>query len=210
MEVVNRKITELKPYEKNPRKNDEAVKYVANSIREFGFKVPIIIDKNDVIVAGHTRYKASLQLGLATVPCVVADDLTDEQIRAFRLADNRSGEIATWDDELLNEELDNIFNLDMGELFGFVEKKKKNEKVVGDVPFTNILGEEHNYIVLYFDNEVDWLQAETLFELETVQCPSTRKDGEIKSNMHRLGVGRVLEGKKALDRIMGVKDEDKR
>ena len=84
MEVVNRKITELKPYEKNPRKNDETVKYVANSIREFGFKVPIIIDKNDVIVAGHTRYKASLQLGLATVPCVVADDLTDEQIRAFK------------------------------------------------------------------------------------------------------------------------------
>ncbi len=82
-------IEDIKPYEKNPRKNDDAVEYVANSIKEFGSKVPIVIDKQNVIVAGHTRYKASKQLGLKEVPCIVADDLTDEQIKAYRLADQK-------------------------------------------------------------------------------------------------------------------------
>ena len=81
MEIKDVKITDLKPYEKNPRMNDNAVPYVANSIKEFGFKVPIIIDKKNVIVAGHTRYKAAQQLGLETVPCIIADDLTPKQIR---------------------------------------------------------------------------------------------------------------------------------
>lgn len=119
MEIVNKKLSELKPYEKNPRKNDEAVKYVANSIKEFGFKVPIVIDKDNVIVAGHTRYKASKQLKLKEVPCIVADDLTEEQIKAFRLADNKVSELAEWDFDLLNMELDGI-NLDMSD-FSFIE-----------------------------------------------------------------------------------------
>lgn len=76
MKVVNIDIDNIKPYSKNPRNNDNAVKYVAESIKQFGFKVPIVIDKNNVIVAGHTRYKASKQLGLKDVPCVIADDLT--------------------------------------------------------------------------------------------------------------------------------------
>lgn len=118
MEIINKKLTELIPYKNNPRKNDEAVKYVANSIRDFGFKVPIVIDKNNVIVAGHTRYKASQQLGLKEVPCIVADDLTEDQIKAFRLADNKVSEKAEWDIDLLDTELDNILNIDMGE-FGF-------------------------------------------------------------------------------------------
>ena len=88
MEIKNLKIQDLKPYEKNPRKNDEAVNFVAESIKQFGFKVPIIIDKNNVIVAGHTRFKAAKKLGISEVPCIVADDLTEEQIKAFRLADN--------------------------------------------------------------------------------------------------------------------------
>lgn len=96
MEIINKKLDELIPYEKNPRKNDEAIQYVANSIKEFGFKVPIIIDKNNVIVAGHTRYKASKELGLKEVPCIIADDLNDEQIKAFRLADNKVSEMAEW------------------------------------------------------------------------------------------------------------------
>ena len=89
MQIVNKKVEELKPYVNNPRFNDDAVEYVANSIKEFGFKVPIVIDKNNEIVAGHTRYKASLALGLDEVPCIVADDLNEEQIKAFRLADNK-------------------------------------------------------------------------------------------------------------------------
>jgi ParB-like chromosome segregation protein Spo0J len=115
MEIINKKINDLKPYENNPRFNDEAVEYVANSIKEFGFKVPIIIDKNNVIVAGHTRYKASMELGLKEVPCIIADDLNEEQIKAFRLADNKVSEKASWNYELLDEELDNILNIDMSE-----------------------------------------------------------------------------------------------
>lgn len=118
MELKNYKLSELKPYDKNPRKNDEAVEYVANSIAEFGFKNPIVIDKNCVIVCGHTRYKAAEKLGLKTVPCVMADDLTDEQIRAFRLVDNKVSEKSEWDFDLLSEELEIISDLDMEE-FGF-------------------------------------------------------------------------------------------
>ena len=83
MDVVNLKIKDLQPYEKNPRKNDGAVDYVANSIKEFGFKVPIVVDKDNVIVAGHTRYKAAKKLGLKEVPAIVASDLTNEQIQAI-------------------------------------------------------------------------------------------------------------------------------
>ena len=118
MEIVNKKIEELKPYENNPRFNDDAVEYVAKSISNFGFKVPIVLDKNNVIVAGHTRYKASLELGLKEVPCIVADDLTDEQVKAFRLADNKVSEQASWNIDLLDEEIENILNINM-EDFGF-------------------------------------------------------------------------------------------
>lgn len=117
MEIVNKKVEELKPYANNPRFNDDAVEYVANSIKEFGFKVPIIIDAGGVIIAGHTRYKASLALGLDEVPCIVADDLTEEQIKAFRLADNKVSEYAEWNFELLSEEMSDI-DVDMSN-FGF-------------------------------------------------------------------------------------------
>ena len=120
MKIVNKKIDDLVPYENNPRYNDEAVEYVANSIREFGFRVPIIVDKNNVIVAGHTRYKASIELGLKEVPCIVADDLTDEQIKAFRLADNKVSEKSGWNLELLDEELKDIIDIDMKD-FGFLD-----------------------------------------------------------------------------------------
>ena len=122
MEIKMLKLEELKPYENNPRFNDNAVEYVAKSIKEFGFKVPIIIDKNNEIVAGHTRYKASLKLGLNEVPCIIADDLNEEQIKAFRLADNKVSEQATWNYDLLDIELDDIdlsdFDFDMKD-FGF-------------------------------------------------------------------------------------------
>lgn len=119
MEIVNKRIEDLRAYTNNPRINDEAVKYVANSIKEFGFKVPVIIDKNNVIVAGHTRILACKELGIKEVPCIIADDLTDEQIKAFRLADNKVSEIAVWDLDKLDEELDGIFDLDMSK-FGFL------------------------------------------------------------------------------------------
>lgn len=134
--IVMLSINDVKPYEKNPRRNDEAVKYVANSIKEFGWKQPIVVDRNNVIVAGHTRWKAAQQLGLKDVPCVIADDLTDEQVKAFRLADNKVGEIAKWDDALLNEELMDIdLDIDMSD-FGFVEVSDIDiDKFFEDVEF---------------------------------------------------------------------------
>ena len=113
MQIYDKRLDEIKPYENNPRHNDNAVDAVANSIREFGFKVPIVVDSDGVIVAGHTRYKAAKKLGLKTVPCLVADDLNEEQINAFRLADNKVGEIATWDLDALKVELDNIGEIDL-------------------------------------------------------------------------------------------------
>lgn len=118
MKVIEKAINELAEYENNPRKNESAVQYVANSIKEFGFLVPVVIDKNDVIVAGHTRVKAARQLGLERVPCVLAEGLTEEQIRAFRLADNKTAEIALWDWNKLAEEMSFFEDISMGD-FGF-------------------------------------------------------------------------------------------
>lgn len=126
MEVQEIKIDQLTPYDHNPRQNDGAVDAVAASIKNFGFKVPIVIDADRVIVAGHTRFKAAKKLGLESVPCIVADDLTEEQIRAFRLADNKVGELAGWDFDLLNMELAGIEELDMTQ-FGFLDPEEIEE-----------------------------------------------------------------------------------
>lgn len=118
-QIVYKKVAELIPYENNPRNNDEAVEYVANSIKQFGFQVPCVIDKDNIVVAGHTRLKACKRLGIKEVPCIVADELTDDQIKAFRIADNKVGEVATWDNQKLAEELADI-DLDM-DMFGDFE-----------------------------------------------------------------------------------------
>jgi len=124
MIVHNIAIDEIKIYENNPRKNEKAVAPVAESIKEFGFKVPIIVDKDYVIVAGHTRLRAAKKLGIKTVPCIVADDLTPEQIKAFRLADNKVSEFAEWDIDLLTSELKEIdFDMD---IFGFDDLELNN------------------------------------------------------------------------------------
>lgn len=121
MQIREFGIDEIKPYEKNPRKNEDSVKFVANSIKEFGFKVPIVIDADNVIVAGHTRWKAAKQLGLEKVPCIKADDLSPAQIKAFRLADNKVGEFSQWDMDLLGDELKDLGDVfDMGD-FGFFD-----------------------------------------------------------------------------------------
>ena len=116
--VVYRNTADLVPYANNPRVNDGAVDAVAASIKEFGFKVPIIVDSDGVIVTGHTRLKAARKLGLDSVPVIVADDLTPEQVKAFRLADNKTGELAEWDLDKLDIELDGIGEIDMTD-FGF-------------------------------------------------------------------------------------------
>lgn len=166
--------------------------------------MPIIIDRNNIIVAGHTRYKAAQKLGLEDVPVIVADDLTDEQVQAYRLADNKTAELAEWDFDLLKKELEEI-TLDMS-VFGFVEDlaaEQEPEQPKPEVEFTETLEECHNYIVLYFDNDIDWLQAQSLFDIKPVKALSTRKDGKISKSMQRIGTGRVLNGAAALNKIMG-------
>lgn len=121
MEIKYVDITDLTPYENNPRINEAAVEAVANSIEEFGFRNPILIDADGVIIAGHTRLAAAKALGLQTVPVIVAEGLTEEQIKAFRLVDNKTAELSKWDFELLESEL-NELSLDM-EKFGFIEDK---------------------------------------------------------------------------------------
>jgi len=120
MQIEEISVDKLIPYENNPRNNDTAAEFVANSIKEFGFKVPIIIDRNNVIVAGHTRLKAAKILGLETVPCIRASDLTEEQVKAFRLADNKTAEMAEWDMAALEAELAELkaIGVDMSS-FGF-------------------------------------------------------------------------------------------
>lgn len=124
LKVVQKLVGDITPYEQNPRHNDEAVDAVAASIEAFGFQQPIVVDTDGVIIAGHTRYKAAKQLGLETVPVVVAE-LTEEEARAYRLADNKTGELATWDFDLLDIELDGI-GMDMSQ-FGFVEAEPPEE-----------------------------------------------------------------------------------
>lgn len=118
MEVKEWPIEKVKPYDKNPRNNDDAVEATANSIKEFGWQQPIVVDKDGVIVVGHTRLKAAKKLKLKQVPVTVAENLTDEQVKAYRLADNKTGELADWDFSLLDDELAGIEDFDMSE-FGF-------------------------------------------------------------------------------------------
>lgn len=120
MEVRNMNIDDIKPYDNNPRDNDNAVDATANSIKEFGWRQPIVVDKDKVIVAGHTRYYAAKKLGYDVVPVVDASDLSDEQVRAYRLADNKTGELADWNTKLLDDELQSILDIDMTD-FGFDE-----------------------------------------------------------------------------------------
>lgn len=154
MYIIEKNISELKEYEKNPRKNDDAVKYVAESIKEFGFKVPIIIDKDNIIVAGHTRLKAAKKLKLKAVPCIVADDLTPEQIKAFRIADNSTAQISDWNIDILNEELDDI-EIDMSRFMLDLE----------DTNIDNFFAEKNN-------------KTETT-ENKTVECPYCKMSFEI-------------------------------
>lgn len=134
MKVQNVSIDKIKPYENNPRDNEAGVDAVANSIDEFGWQQPIVVDKNNVIIVGHTRYLAAKKLGLKKIPVKVATGLTPEQVKAYRLADNKTGELTDWDNDLLNDELSDILDIDMGD-FGFdldLDNDDENEEAQED------------------------------------------------------------------------------
>lgn len=195
MTVVNKPTAELKPYDKNAKKHDKKqIANVAESIKQFGFVQPIVLDKNNNVIIGHCRLEAAKKLHLDEVPCVMADDLTDEQVKKLRLLDNKLNE-SDWDIDLIAEE---IADLDFDGFDVNFESKRKKEQIEGDVPFTEELLEEHNYIVLYFDNEMDWQQAVTVFGIGQVKL---NDKGKFKSE--RKGVGRVLNGAEAINRLLG-------
>lgn len=209
MEQLNIKyknINTLHPYKKNAKKHDKKqVEQIANSIKEFGFTQPVVIDKNNCVVAGHGRILGAKKAGLKEVPTVCLEELTEEQIKAYRLVDNKLNE-SEWDKTLLSEELDELAeqNMDM-DLFGFDIDTLQDGiiEVEPEVPFAEVLNEENNYIVLKFENKIDWLNAMGLFGIEKAKAYPTKKEGNKKSFGMRAGVGRVLDGQKALERVQG-------
>lgn len=162
MELIYKSVDELIPYVNNPRNNDGAVDAVASSIKNFGFKVPIVVDKQNEIVNGHTRLKAAKKLGMEKVPCIIADDLSEEQVKAFRLADNKVAEIATWDFELLESELAELSDFDMSE-FGFD--------------------------ISEFDSEDSQEVIEDDFEVELPEAPKTKYGDIYQLGNHKLMCG---------------------
>lgn len=198
MNIVYKGIDELKPYKNNPRDNRKAVESVAESIKEFGFKVPMVVMDDGTIIAGHTRLKAAMELGMDEVPVIVAEDLSDEQIQAFRLADNKTAELAEWDMDLLNEELDELFDkIDMNK-FGFpVQIENIDEEHDGEFQIGAELGEMDDYVVLKFNDELDWEEAIVVLGLEKVST------GEENKKVRRHGIGRVIDGKTIIDRLSG-------
>lgn len=195
------KVEDLVPYERNPRKiPQDAIEDVKESFRQCSDLDPIEVDEDMVILSGHTRRLAAIEFGLTEVDVIQYIGLTEEQKRKYRILANKAGEKSKWDLSLLEWE---ISDLDFeGYDFGFKfpdDEEKKKEKP--EVEFTEVLGEEHNYLVLYFDNAVDWLQVLSLLDIPTVKGLSTRQDGKMPKNMQRLGVGRVFRGNEVLETL---------
>lgn len=161
MNIIYKNIDELKTYKFNPRNNKKAIRFVENSIKNFGMKVPIVIDTNNIIVCGHTRWEALKNLGTENVPCIVADDLTDKQIKAFRLADNKVAEKAKWDFGFLELEFEDLANdFDMGD-FGFdfdVKEKRQSNK-----------NQEMKTVKTYNMLEFDEYRSEGEFQMPTLE-----------------------------------------
>lgn len=201
------KIGEIKPYEKNAKKHPEKqLRQIANSLKRFGWQQPIKVGNNNVIIAGHGRWFAYKKYpdGIKD-PWIIDEEgntisgepekrkLTQEEEKAYRLADNKLNE-SGWDMDFVLEDF-NELDSDLQELTGFEDIEKDNEDILGEIEFTEELLESSNYVVLYFDNEVDWLNAQTLFDLKVVKALNSKPTFEKK------GVGRVLNGVKALQKL---------
>lgn len=208
LNIVYRNIKELKPYKKNAKKHPkEQVERIMNSIKQFGFfeHRAVAIDKDDYVVEGHGRILAAKKAGLTQVPTICLDDMTEEQIKAWRLIENKTAE-SSYDEAMISKEIEELLKSDIDmEAFGFSVDILEDETidVEPDVPFTEILNEENNYIVLKFNNKIDWLNAMGMFGIEKAKAYPTRKEGNKKSFGMRAGVGRVLDGQKALERVIG-------
>ena len=208
MQIIQKKLADIVPYANNTKKHDETqIKNVAESIKKYGWVQPIVIDNDGTIVIGHCRALAAERLGIEEVPCVVVSDLTEEEINALRIVDNKTNE-SPWDFDLLSAELPEIDLSDFEFDFGIGDEEEETENVKDEAPeveFSEILGEENNYLVLQFKTDIDWLNAQSIFGLETVKSYSTRKDGKVTKNMERKGIARVLDGAKVLNELLGDK-----
>lgn len=197
---VTRAVNELIPYANNSRTHDDRqIDQVAESIKEFGFTNPILIDEDNGVIAGHGRLLASKKLNLDEVPCIILNGLSDEQKKAYVIADNKLALNAGWNEKMLMKEL---FTLEGKEfdllLTGFSSDELKSLvdiDITGDgvesspqIIFSEEVDESHNYVVLYFSNDIDWLSARTHFDLESVH--SKRCNGKPWSK----GIGRVVDG----------------
>lgn len=205
IQIVYKKIGDLKPYKKNAKKHPkEQVERIANSIKEFGFLEhrAVAVDKDGYVVEGHGRILGAKKAGLKEVPTVCLDEMTEEQIKAWRMIENKTAE-STYDEKILKEELSELADVFDMEIFGFSMDVLEDEmlEVEPDVKFTEILNEENNYIVLKFNNKIDWINAMGLFGVEKVKAHPTKKGGNKKSFGLRAGVGRVLDGVKAIERL---------
>lgn len=205
MKVVDLEVSKLIPYDFNNKEHDkEQVNMIANSIKEFGFNQPLVVDANNIVVVGHWRLLAAKELWLEKVPCIKLEDLSDEQIKKYRILDNKLNE-SDWAELNLRKDLDMLEDMNFGdleltkedlfpELFEEPEDKVKDEEP--EIKFTEELGEENNYIVLFFDDSVDWLQAQSLFGLETVDALDS------KEGYRRRGVGRVINGTEFMNKLL--------
>lgn len=190
LQIVYKKIDELIPYENNPRNNDRAIEAVAKSIKEFGFKVPLIIDKDGEIAAGHTRLKAAKELGLEEVPCIIADDLSEAQIKAFRIADNKVSEFSDWDFELLDNELEELKDMDLDfnmEDFGFSNSEKDDlEDEYVDINDENLDLDSHS------ENKMSFGKTKIIITDEELEMLENKYDEYIEINRVSYGFIRWL------------------
>lgn len=210
-EIKIKSINELLPYARNSRTHsDEQIAQIAASIREFGWTNPVLVDKNNTIIAGHGRVLAARRLGLEEVPTISLEHLTEAQVRAYVIADNKLALNAGWDEGLLASELENLkaegFELaivgfteqELEELKAFAEENEKEEVV----KYSTELDQESNYVVLKFSKDIDWIQAETLLGIESTY--SLRQNGKTWSK----GVGRVLDGPKTIEKLTSGDTKD--
>ena len=214
MQIITMRLSDLNPYKNNAKEHPrEQIEQIKESITKFGNNDPISVwsDEN-IIVEGHGRYKALRELGYDEVPCIRLDHLTDEERKAYTLVHNKLTMNSDFDEDILSLEMDELKEFFDMTVFGFEDtefEEVEEEEIEPDVEFTKSLEEKHNYIVLYFDNEIDWLQAQSVFDIKRVKEFSTRKDGAMPKTP-RYGVGRVLHGGTALARLIGVNmNEDK-
>lgn len=204
LNIVYKSIKQLKPYKKNAKKHPkEQIEQIANSIKEFGFLKhrAVAIDKENVVIEGHGRILAAKKAGLKQVPTVCIDDMTEEQMKAWRLIENKTAE-SGWNKKLLDEEVNQLSELFDMSSFGFgltiddIDIMQEGQREIAPE-----LGEANNYIVLEFDTEQEWDEAQVYFDLKEVKTPD--KNPKIR----RKGIGRVIKGKPILDIIKTFYDE---